>query len=107
MAFQVRFVYDPETHLIREIVESWVIELMRCTDSIDVVALHSQQVLFHEFIRNGTSTSRVMLMAIDSAEDHPLAIDLDEAILHLDLPETNALGNNLGTSGYDKMVEVW
>jgi hypothetical protein len=48
MALQVRLIYDPKPHLIGEIVQSWVINLMGCADCIDVVLLHGQKILLHE-----------------------------------------------------------
>lgn len=107
MAFQICLVYDPETHLIREIIQPWVIQLMRCADSIDVVTLHSKQVFFHELVRHGTTTGGMVLMAVDSAEDDSFTINQEQAIFHLNLPETDSLGNNLNASGDHQVVEVW
>lgn len=104
MALQVRFIDDPETHLVRKIVQSWVVQLMGSTDSIDIVALHDEKVFLHEIIRHRATTSGVMLMTVNSAEDDSLAVDFDQAVLHLDLSKTDALGDNLITGRDDEMI---
>jgi len=107
VAFHVCFIDDPETHLVCEVVQSWVVELMRCADGVDVVTLHEKKIFFHELVRHSTTKSRMMFMAVNSAEHDSLTVDFDKSIFHLDLSEANALGNNLIAGRGHQMVEVW
>lgn len=107
VAFHVCFIDDPETHLVCEVVQSWVVELMRCADGVDVVTLHEKKIFFHELIRYSATKSGMVFMAVDSAENDPLTVDFDQAIFHFDLSKANALGSNLIAGRDHQMVEVW
>lgn len=106
VAFHVCFVDDPETYLVCEVVQSWVVKLMGCADGVDVVTLHEKKILFHELIRHSATKSGMVFMAVDSAENDSLTIDFDQTIFHLDLSEANALGDDLIAGRDDEMVEI-
>jgi hypothetical protein len=78
---------------------------MRCTNGVDVVAFHRQKILLQELKWYGPAVLGVMLVAVNTSKYYSLAIDFDEAILHLNLTETDTLSDILlGAKRDDKVV---
>jgi hypothetical protein len=80
MALNIGFIDDPETQLIGDIIKSWVGRLVACSNRIDVVPLHGQQIILHKLVRNCTTIYRMMFMPIDTAEDNTLPINQKETL---------------------------
>ena len=66
--------------LVAEVVEHRVVGIVRGTYSIDIQALHAQNVLFNLLRSDGSSVDGREVMTIDTMEHHALAIDEQGAI---------------------------
>jgi hypothetical protein len=77
---------------------------MRCADGVDIMAFHRQQILLQELKWYGPAVFGVVLVAVDTSKHDSLAIDFDEAILHLNLTETNTLSDILLGAERDNKV---
>ena len=80
MTFEVSFIQNPETKLVGDVVESRIVDLMRRANGIEVVALHGEQIMSHEFVWNRATMVRVMLMSVCATELDWLAVDAENAI---------------------------
>jgi hypothetical protein len=81
---------------------------MARSNGVNVVGLHEEQILLHELIRNSSSMHRMVLVPVGTLDDNALSVDLDQAVLQLDLSETNPMGYELIVSQrQDELIQVW
>ena len=68
---------------------------------IDIVLLHKPDIPYHVFPCHSPSPADVELMAVDSLEDNPFSVEIQELIPQFKMAEPYGLGNYLyGLSGF-------
>ena len=77
------------------------------SNSIDVVSLHDEKILLHEFVWHCPAILGVVLVAISTAEDNSFAVDEIYAIFDLDLPEADVLAYMAVTTRQYQLIEIW
>ncbi|KAI6752355.1 hypothetical protein HG530_013724 [Fusarium avenaceum] len=114
VTFQISFRHNPETILVTKIEDSGVVRLMGAAKSVYVVLLHDKQVSLGKLQRHRAAEKWVVLVTVDSPEADAFSVDHHEAILKLDLSETEPLLNlveySLGVFGLERQlchVEIW
>jgi len=93
VAFHIGLVDQINTVAIAELVPQALVWIVAGSDCIQIMALHEADVPHHIFLGNGTAPLVVELMAVHTAEQDPLAVDVHDAVLHLEGPEANIPGN--------------
>lgn len=48
---------------------------MGCSDGVDVVGFHQEEVFAEEIVGDGSSVVRVVLVSVDSTDDDSVAVD--------------------------------
>ena len=87
MVLEVGLIAAVETVVVKHGIHAGCVGIVRGTDSVDVVALHEQHILEHRLGGYGTSVDGVCIVAVDTLEEHLLAIDIHERVFDLDVAE--------------------
>ena len=81
VALDIGLVHDIQAIAVGELVEPWVVGVMRGADRVDVGALHQLDVALHRFERDDVEGLGIMLVAVDAADRDRPAVDGDEPVL--------------------------
>ena len=95
VGFQVILIHHIDTVLVAEPVDQGRIWIVTGTDRIDIIALHSLQILAKLRFTHMTSAHGAELMAVHALEYDPLPVQSHNVILHLKTPEPNLLRDDL------------
>ena len=87
VALDVRLGHHVESVLVAEVVEVGIVRIMRQPHRVDVVPLHQENVLQHDFTRDGASIVVCRLMPVHALELDRLAVVKENVPLDLDLAE--------------------
>ena len=68
---------------------------MARSNSVNIVCLHEQKVLFHELVGNTSTMDWMMFVTVGTLNNDALPVHLDETVLELHLAEADAVGDNL------------
>ena len=66
--------------LVAEVVEHRIVGIVRRTYSVDIQALHTQDILLYLLGSDGTSVDRRKIVTVDTVEHHTLSIDEQSTI---------------------------
>ena len=75
VGFEVGFVDHVKTEFVAELVEAWVVRVVRTANGVHVEALHHHDVVAHGLLGDEVTGHRVVVVAVDSFEEDGLAID--------------------------------
>ena len=100
MGFQVILIDHVDTVFITQSVDQGRIWIMTGTDRIDIIALHSLQILAKLCLTHMTPAHGAELMAVHALEHDPLPVQSHDMILHLEAPEPNLLRDDLLKSAF-------
>ena len=78
MVLKVGLVATVESVIVEHRVHASRIGIVTGADGVDVVALHEQHILEHRLGGYGTAVDGVCIVAVDTLEEHLLAIDIHE-----------------------------
>jgi len=95
MAFNVRFVYNIQPHLVTKLVEKFVVGVMRAANGVEVVLLHELNVLDHGITPYNMSGSAVMLVTVCPTNRDRLSIDKQPTLPDFDRAETDPESDSL------------
>ena len=78
MVLEVGLIAAVESVVVKHGIHACRIGIVAGADGVDVVALHEQHILEHRLGGYGTAIDGVCIVAVDTLEEHLLAIDIHE-----------------------------
>ena len=94
VTFHIGLVDQVDAITVTEAIPEALIGVMAGADGIQVVPLHKADVPHHIFLGDGTATLAVELVTVDATEQDALAVDVHDAVLHLEGAEAHVHGNS-------------
>ena len=89
MVLEVGLITAVQTIVVEHCVHAGIVGIMACTDGVDVVALHQQNILEHIVCSNGATCNGVGIMTVNTLEYDTLAVDIEQRTDNLNLANTN------------------
>ena len=68
---------------------------MTRSNGVDVVSLHEQEILLHEFVWDSPAMDRVVLMSVCTFDNDAFSVHLDQTVLELHLSEADTVRDHL------------
>ena len=91
----VRLVDHVEAVAVAEVEPVRVVRVVRRAHGVDVELLHQPRVGLHQLAADRTSARVVVIVAVDAADLHRLAVHEQPAVANLDAAEADAAGDAL------------
>ena len=110
--FHVVFVDDIKTQLIANRIERTAVGIVRGANSVDVVALHGQQIAADLLLRDGAAALGAEIMPVCALEHDALAVEIHDGVFQLEPAEADALADDFEhlaaavLDGQQQVVEV-
>ena len=95
VALDVGLVDDVETELVAQVEEPGIVRVVRATHGVHVVALHRDEVGAHVVDRHRFAALGVMIVTVDAADHHALAVDQQVAPVDGDGAEPDRVADGL------------
>ena len=95
VTFQISLLEDVDAVVITEVIESWVVWIVRCADGVHVVAFHDENILDHGFQRNRFAEIRMMIVTIHAFDHYRNAVDQHVTVFQLHRAESDFAAFNL------------
>ena len=87
MVFEVSLVHHIESIVVEHSIHFGGIRIVRSANGVDIVALHEEHILEHTFGVDSATEQRVSVVAVNTLEEHPLTIDVNQRTALLNLAE--------------------
>ena len=84
MTFRICLAHHIQAILIAEVIEVFVVRIVRGTDRVEVPCLHHLDVFLIDFLRHIFASERIGIVAVRAAEQQRLAVDGDRLIFRCD-----------------------
>ena len=95
VGFQIGFIYYVKTINITQLIDKTAVRIMGTAHCIDIILLHGNNILLNQLLVTGPAAIAVKFMAVGALEHNPLAIQLHNIAIQLELTEAYILGNQL------------
>lgn len=89
MTLIICFIDHEKSVFITHLIKHRCIRIVAGADCIDIMPLHQLQILLHLIYADGKSCYRIGIMAVHTAELHRCPIDIDDAVLDMDLSDSD------------------
>ena len=106
MGLQVALVDDPQPQLVAQTGKGGVRRIVAGAHRVDVVLLHQQQIAAHRLGAEGPPVARMELVAVDTAQQDPAPVDLQQSVLDSDRTEADAQRDPFAGGAEFRVVEV-
>ena len=95
VGFQIGFIYYIKAINITQLIDKTAVRIMGTAHCIDIVLLHGNNILLNQLLVTGPTAIAVKFMTIGALEHNPLAIQLHNIAIQLELTEAYLLRNQL------------
>ena len=106
VALHVSLVHRIDAIVVIQGTHAWVVGIVTGAYSIQVVALHQQDILNHTFNWNSFSEHRMRIVAVSTLEHHALTVDKNLTVPILNLTEAIFLRADVTVHFYVHSVQV-
>ena len=84
VTFRICLAHHIQAILVAEVIEVFVVRIVRGTDRVEVPCLHHLDVFLIDFLRHIFASERIGIVAVSAAEQQRLAVDGDRLIFRCD-----------------------
>ena len=94
VGLHVGFRHHEQSVDVAHFIETRVVRIVSGAYRVDVVLLHQQQIFFHAIHADRAAFQMVVIVAVHAVQHYVAVVDVEQAVTHFDIAETDALRND-------------